>query len=134
MEDQCSIATRIHLHSSSNSRIHRIMSSVCVHIQALFLCLQANVPSLQGVCSGLPFPFSFVLDRFILADGFAVFHRNLSLVCSHFLAFPKYSKKRNRGWGGNGQLVFSGYKVSTGEDEKVWETNSSDSYTTVGVY
>lgn len=67
--------------------------------------------------SDLPLPFCFILDRFILADGFAVFHRNLSLVCSHFFAFPVLKiNKEGGGW----ELVFNGYRGSVGEDEKFW--------------
>lgn len=58
----------------------------------LSLCLQIDAIFPQRAFSDLPFPFCFILDRFILADGFAIFHRNLSLVCSHFLAFSMYEK------------------------------------------
>lgn len=54
------------------------------------LYLQIDVIFPLRAFSDLPFSFCFILDRFILADGFAIFHRNLSLVCSHFLAFPIY--------------------------------------------
>ena len=70
-------------------------------ISQIWVCV-CTLESLLYSCSehsNSPFPFCFILDGFILADGFAIFHRNLSLVGSHLFAFPVYwNKNKTRKW------------------------------------